>query len=83
MEKSTYKAAGVDIHAGYEVVRRIKKHVESTFRPEVLSGIGSFGSFFALDAGKYREPVLVAGTDGVGTQSHEYRGHRCCGLLRQ
>ena len=39
MEKSTYKAAGVDIHAGYEVVRRIKKHVESTFRPEVLSGI--------------------------------------------
>ncbi|MGI6567271.1 MAG: phosphoribosylformylglycinamidine cyclo-ligase [Firmicutes bacterium] len=68
MEKSTYKAAGVDIHAGYEVVRRIKKHVESTFRPEVLSGIGSFGSFFALDAGKYREPVLVAGTDGVGTK---------------
>lgn len=68
MEKSTYKASGVDIQAGYEVVRRIKKHAESTFRPEVLSNIGSFGSFFALDTTKYQEPVLVAGTDGVGTK---------------
>jgi len=68
MEKSAYKAAGVDIEAGYEVMRRIKKHTESTFRPEVLMGIGSFGSFFALDTAKYREPVLVAGTDGVGTK---------------
>lgn len=68
MNKSTYKAAGVDIHAGYEVVRRIRKHTESTFRPEVLGDIGSFGSFFALDTTKYREPVLVAGTDGVGTK---------------
>ncbi|NLY51380.1 MAG: phosphoribosylformylglycinamidine cyclo-ligase [Firmicutes bacterium] len=68
MEKSTYKASGVDIQAGYEVVRRIKKHTESTFRPEVLSNIGSFGSFFALDTTKYREPILVAGTDGVGTK---------------
>ncbi|NLY29280.1 MAG: phosphoribosylformylglycinamidine cyclo-ligase [Firmicutes bacterium] len=68
MDKSTYKASGVDIQAGYEVVRRIKKHTESTFRPEVLSNIGSFGSFFALDTSKYREPILVAGTDGVGTK---------------
>lgn len=68
MKRSTYKASGVDIHAGYEVVRRIRKHTESTFRPEVLGDIGSFGSFFALDASKYREPILVAGTDGVGTK---------------
>jgi phosphoribosylformylglycinamidine cyclo-ligase len=68
LKKSTYKASGVDIHAGYEVVRRIRKHTESTFRPEVMGDIGSFGSFFALDAAKYREPILVAGTDGVGTK---------------
>lgn len=68
MEKSTYKASGVDIHAGYEVVRRIRKHTESTFRPEVIGDIGSFGSFFALDTAKYSDPILVAGTDGVGTK---------------
>ena len=68
MSESTYKAAGVDIHAGYEVVKRIRKHTESTFRPEVLTNIGSFGSLFALDTSKYKEPVLVAGTDGVGTK---------------
>jgi phosphoribosylformylglycinamidine cyclo-ligase len=68
LDKSTYKASGVDIQAGYEVVRRIRKHTESTHRPEVLADIGSFGSFFALDNSKYREPVLVAGTDGVGTK---------------
>jgi phosphoribosylformylglycinamidine cyclo-ligase len=67
-EESTYKAAGVDIEAGYEVVRRIRRHCASTFRPEVLHDIGSFGGFFALDAGRYREPVLVSGTDGVGTK---------------
>ncbi|HET7558744.1 MAG TPA: phosphoribosylformylglycinamidine cyclo-ligase [Limnochordia bacterium] len=65
---STYKAAGVDIHAGYDVVRRIKAHAASTHRPEVLQGIGSFGSFFALDTAKYKDPVLVSGTDGVGTK---------------
>jgi phosphoribosylformylglycinamidine cyclo-ligase len=68
LKKSTYKAAGVDIHAGYEVVKRIRKHTESTFRPEVMANIGSFGSLFALDTTKYREPILVAGTDGVGTK---------------
>lgn len=67
-EKLTYARAGVDIEAGYEVVRRIKPLAASTSRPEVLTGIGSFGSFFALDAKKYKEPVLVAGTDGVGTK---------------
>lgn len=68
LSESTYKAAGVDIHAGYEVVKRIRKHTESTFRPEVLANIGGFGSLFALDTTKYKEPVLVAGTDGVGTK---------------
>lgn len=66
--ESSYKAAGVDIEAGYEAVRRIRPHAESTFRPEVLQGIGSFGSLFALDVARYREPVLVSGTDGVGTK---------------
>lgn len=65
---ATYKAAGVDIQAGYEAVRRIKPLAASTFRPEVLDGIGSFGGFFALPEGRYREPVLVSGTDGVGTK---------------
>lgn len=62
----TYKDSGVDIEAGYEVVRRIKEHTRSTFRKEVLTDIGSFGGFFAL--GKYKEPILVSGTDGVGTK---------------
>lgn len=66
--ESTYKEAGVDIEAGYEAVRRIRPHAESTFRPEVLRGIGSFGGFFALDVAKYKSPVLVSGTDGVGTK---------------
>ncbi len=67
-DELTYKAAGVDIKAGYEVVKRIGKHTQSTFRPEVLQGIGSFGGFFALDNAQYKQPVLVAGTDGVGTK---------------
>ena len=64
----TYKAAGVDIEAGYEAVRRIRTLARSTYRPEVLNDIGSFGGFFALDVSKYEEPVLVSGTDGVGTK---------------
>lgn len=67
-ESMNYKAAGVDIEAGYEAVRRIGRHARATFRPEVLAGIGSFGSFFALDTEKYRRPVLVSGADGVGTK---------------
>ena len=68
-EKSlTYKDAGVDIDAGHELVERIKPLVKRTRRPEVIAGLGGFGGLFALPPGKYREPVLVSGTDGVGTK---------------
>lgn len=63
----TYKQSGVDIEAGYEAVRRIRPHAQSTHGPEVLADIGAFGGFFALPKG-YRQPVLVSGTDGVGTK---------------
>ncbi|KAA2285208.1 phosphoribosylformylglycinamidine cyclo-ligase [Arenimonas fontis] len=63
----TYRDAGVDIDAGNEVVERIKPLVKRTFRPEVMGGLGGFGALFDL-AGRYREPVLVSGTDGVGTK---------------
>lgn len=64
-----YKDAGVDVEAGYESVKLIKEHVKSTFRKEVLSDIGGFGGLFSLKAAKNMEdPVLVSGTDGVGTK---------------
>ena len=63
----TYKDAGVDIDAGNALVERIKSTAIKTKRPEVLAGLGGFGSLFALPKG-YEEPVLVAGTDGVGTK---------------
>ena len=63
----TYRDAGVDIDAGNEVVERIKPLVRATMRPEVLGGVGLFGGLFDL-SGRYREPVLVSGTDGVGTK---------------
>ena len=63
-----YEKAGVSLEAGYEVVRRIKQHVASTNRPGVMGGIGSFGGMFDLSSLGYREPVLVSGTDGVGTK---------------
>ncbi len=63
----TYKEAGVDIDAGNEAVRLMKEHIRKTYRPEVLTEIGGFGGLFAL-GGNYREPVLVAGADGVGTK---------------
>ncbi len=63
-----YKQAGVDIAAGNEAVERMKKHVKKTFRPEVLTGLGGFGGLFSLNKDKYEEPVLVSGTDGVGTK---------------
>ncbi len=63
-----YKKAGVDIDAGNEFVRRIRPLVRSTFRPEVLTDIGGFGGLFRFDPQKYRDPVLVSGTDGVGTK---------------
>jgi phosphoribosylformylglycinamidine cyclo-ligase len=63
----SYKAAGVDVTAGYKAVELMKKHVERTKIPGVFEGIGGFGGLFALPAG-YDEPVLVSGTDGVGTK---------------
>ena len=65
---TTYRDAGVDIDAGDEFVDRIKPLVRSTFRPEVLTDLGGFGGLFGLQVGKYKEPVLVTGTDGVGTK---------------
>ncbi|MFD0589972.1 phosphoribosylformylglycinamidine cyclo-ligase [Paenibacillus sp. GCM10027627] len=63
-----YKKAGVDIAAGNEAVERMKKHVKRTYRPEVLAELGGFGGLFSLNKDKYEEPVLVSGTDGVGTK---------------
>lgn len=63
----SYKDAGVDINAGNELVERIKPHVKRTTRPEVIGGLGGFGALCAIP-GKYREPILVSGTDGVGTK---------------
>lgn len=67
MAKS-YEKAGVNLEAGYEVVSRIKKHVASTVRPGSMGGIGSFGGMFDLASLGVKEPVLVSGTDGVGTK---------------
>ena len=64
----TYKDAGVDIDAGNKSVELIKESVRATYRPEVLGDLGGFGGLFALNSGKYKEPVLVSGTDGVGTK---------------
>jgi len=64
----TYKDAGVDIDAGNDLVERIKPLAAETMRPEVLTGLGGFGGLFALPPGKYAEPVLVSGADGVGTK---------------
>ncbi len=63
----TYRRAGVDIDAGDALVERIKPHVRRTLRKEVIGGLGGFGGLFAMPTG-YTEPVLVAGTDGVGTK---------------
>jgi phosphoribosylformylglycinamidine cyclo-ligase len=64
----TYRDAGVDIDAGEELVERIKPRVARTMRPEVLAGIGGFGAMIEIPPGRWKRPVLVAGTDGVGTK---------------
>jgi phosphoribosylformylglycinamidine cyclo-ligase len=65
---TTYRDAGVDVEAGYEAVKLMKNHVKRTFRPEVMTELGGFGGLFSLDKSKYEQPVLVSGTDGVGTK---------------
>lgn len=67
-ETLTYKDAGVDIDAGNASVELIKESVKSTYRSEVLGDLGGFGGLFALDTKKYKNPVLISGTDGVGTK---------------
>ncbi len=67
-ESASYKAAGVDITAGYRAVELMKKHVVRTMLPGVLDGIGGFGGLFEMDMTHIQRPVLVSGTDGVGTK---------------
>ncbi|MEY8537521.1 phosphoribosylformylglycinamidine cyclo-ligase [Lactococcus muris] len=68
MSKNAYAKAGVDVEAGYQVVDRIKKHAEKTKRLGVLGGLGGFGAAFDLSKLDVKEPVLISGTDGVGTK---------------
>lgn len=65
---NVYKKAGVDVEKGYEAVERMKKHISKTKRPEVLGDVGAFAGLFELTSFKYEEPVMVSGTDGVGTK---------------
>lgn len=67
-DKLTYKDSGVDVHSGYETVKLIKDYVKKTYTKGVMSDIGGFGGMFAIDKDEYEEPVLVSGTDGVGTK---------------
>lgn len=67
-ESASYRDSGVDITAGYQAVELMKAHVNRTMIPGVLGGIGSFGGMFELDLGQVQHPVLVSGTDGVGTK---------------
>ena len=66
--KIDYKSAGVDVNAGYEAVKLMKKHIKSTFDNNVLGDVGSFGGLYSIAGFNMKEPVLVAGTDGVGTK---------------
>lgn len=67
-DKVTYKSAGVDVEAGYEAVRLMKQHTRRTMIPGVIGDLGSFGGFFEINKEGYKNPVLVSGTDGVGTK---------------
>ena len=71
MEKSfseSYKQAGVDVTAGYQSVKLMKEAVKSTYNEGVISDLGGFGGLYALNTEKIKEPILVSGTDGVGTK---------------
>jgi len=68
MGRLTYKEAGVDIDEGERFIKRISPMVRKTFRPEVITDIGSFGALFKINLARYKNPVLVSGTDGVGTK---------------
>lgn len=77
-----YREAGVDIEAGRAFVEQIRKNVESTFRKEVIGGLGGFGGYFEIPSG-YKQPVLVSGTDGVGTKlkiAHTLKRHDTVGI---
>ncbi|WP_100007945.1 phosphoribosylformylglycinamidine cyclo-ligase [Staphylococcus pseudintermedius] len=79
----SYKKAGVDIEAGYEAVKRMSSHVERTMRKEVLGGLGGFGATFDLSQLNMKAPVLVSGTDGVGTKlklAIDYDKHDTIGI---
>ena len=81
--KDQYKAAGVDIEAGYEAVNQMKSHVQRTMRKEVLGGLGSFGAAFDLGQLNMKHPILVSGTDGVGTKlklAIDYNKHTTIGI---
>lgn len=82
-EGLTYAAAGVNIDQGNKAVEMLKPLVARTKRPEVLGGLGGFGGLFALDLKKYQEPILVSGTDGVGTKlavAHQMGKHDTIGI---
>ena len=82
--KDAYKEAGVDVQAGYESVALIKKHIQRTVTEGVLGGIGSFSGLFQINLNKYPTPVLVSGTDGVGTKLKlAHHRDRCGGNVRQ
>ncbi len=74
---TTYREAGVDIQRGDEFVKRIGPLVRSTFRPEVMGDLGGFGGLFRFPSDRYREPILVSGTDGVGTKVKLARMMKC------
>jgi len=79
----TYQEAGVDIGKGNQAVELIKPLVKKTYRQEVMGGLGGFGALFALDVNKYKNPVLVSGTDGVGTKlavAHLINKHDTIGI---
>ncbi|HEC2159713.1 TPA: phosphoribosylformylglycinamidine cyclo-ligase [Staphylococcus delphini] len=79
----SYKKAGVDIEAGYEAVKRMSSHVERTMRKEVIGGLGGFGATFDLSQLNMKAPVLVSGTDGVGTKlklAIDYDKHDTIGI---